>query len=257
MYMGPAHYWDRQVHCTLSYRFHCALPFPAAMQSFLQFRRLREVAQKQIDRKQNDSTAHDDLERGDSTSALHLSTASDETKYDSNEEIVKGEELVEEPGLSGINDEEDDDDDEGHDEKENKERRLDLSRATTQQSDGVALGQSLTGVEVRRRTSNEPGDGKTFVVSWQGDADPENPHNWSAAKRMRPTLLIVCIAFIVGMAGSIDSGALKPAAQEFGVAEVVESGATGLFLVGFGVGALFAGPFSEVSEWTTAVARSC
>ncbi len=35
------------------------------------------------------------------------------------------------------------------------------------------------------------------------------------------------------------------ASAEFGVSEVTESLATGLFLIGFGVGALFAGPFSE------------
>lgn len=36
-----------------------------------------------------------------------------------------------------------------------------------------------------------------------------------------------------------------PASKEFGVSEVAESLATGLFLVGFGVGALVAGPISE------------
>jgi MFS family permease len=45
--------------------------------------------------------------------------------------------------------------------------------------------------------------------------------------------------------GSIDSAALPQAAEEFGVSEVTESLATGLFLVGFGFGGLFAGPISE------------
>lgn len=47
------------------------------------------------------------------------------------------------------------------------------------------------------------------------------------------------------MASAIDSAALPHAAAEFGVSEVVESLATGLYLIGFGVGALVAGPFSE------------
>lgn len=47
------------------------------------------------------------------------------------------------------------------------------------------------------------------------------------------------------MASAIDSVALPQASKEFGVAEVVESMATGLFLIGFGCGALFAGPISE------------
>ena len=47
------------------------------------------------------------------------------------------------------------------------------------------------------------------------------------------------------MASAIDSGVLPKAAEDFGVSEVVESMATGLFLIGFGAGALFAGPISE------------
>ena len=35
------------------------------------------------------------------------------------------------------------------------------------------------------------------------------------------------------------------ATADFGVSEVTESLATGIFLIGFGVGALFAGPISE------------
>ena len=49
----------------------------------------------------------------------------------------------------------------------------------------------------------------------------------------------------MGFASSIDSAALPQAAAEFGVGEVTESLATGLFLIGFGCGALFAGPISE------------
>lgn len=56
---------------------------------------------------------------------------------------------------------------------------------------------------------------------------------------------VVLIGWIVGFASSVDSFALDKAAREFHVSEVVESLATGLYLVGFGCGALVAGPFSE------------
>lgn len=62
---------------------------------------------------------------------------------------------------------------------------------------------------------------------------------------MAVTFTIAGIALVVGFASSIDSAALVPAAEEFGVSQVVESMATGLFLIGFGFGALFSGPFSE------------
>ena len=53
------------------------------------------------------------------------------------------------------------------------------------------------------------------------------------------------MGWVVGFASSIDSAVLEQAAKDFGVSEVTESLATGLFLIGFGVGALFAGPVSE------------
>lgn len=120
-----------------------------------------------------------------------------------------------------------------------------LSRTTTQQSQGTALGQTLTGVEVRQRKTHEGGDGNVFVVGYEGPNDPMNPKSWSRTKRFAVTFSVASIGCVVGLASSIDSSAAKAAAAEFHVSEVVESMATGLFLIGFGVGALFAGPFSE------------
>ena len=53
------------------------------------------------------------------------------------------------------------------------------------------------------------------------------------------------MGWVVGFASSIDSAVLQQVAKDFGVSEVTKSLATGLFLIGFGVGALFAGPVSE------------
>lgn len=130
-----------------------------------------------------------------------------------------------------------------------------ISRAASSRSSrsltnvGTRLGQSLTGVSVRRKKTSEGADPssneKVFVVDFEGGDDPLNPHNWSLMLRIRATIFIALIAFIVGFASSVDSEALIPAAAEFGVSEVVESMATGLFLVGFGCGSLVAGPLSE------------
>ncbi|KAF2157714.1 MFS general substrate transporter [Myriangium duriaei CBS 260.36] len=120
-----------------------------------------------------------------------------------------------------------------------------LSRVSTQRSQGTQLGQSMTGIRIRKRNTAEGGEGDVFIVGYHDDKDPCNPHNWSFATRIWITFMIACIGFVVGFASSVDSEALTQAAQEFGVSEVVESCATGLYLVGFGCGALFAGPFSE------------
>ncbi|KAJ4321127.1 hypothetical protein N0V94_003074 [Neodidymelliopsis sp. IMI 364377] len=122
-----------------------------------------------------------------------------------------------------------------------------LSRVATARSIGTRLGTALTGIAVRDRHTNEggPDAGKVFVVAFEGDHDPSKPQNWSYTKRICATAMIASIGFVVGVASSIDSPATSRAAQEFGVSDVVEILATGLYLIGFGVGALFAGPFSE------------
>ncbi|KAL8946076.1 MAG: hypothetical protein Q9222_007478 [Ikaeria aurantiellina] len=121
----------------------------------------------------------------------------------------------------------------------------------THESTGTTLGTTLTGINVRDRTTKEgPGNPgmtnrKVFVVGYESGGDSLNPHNWGYGARIWATVNIAFIGWIVGFASSVDSAALEQAAKDFGVSEVVESMATGLFLVGFGVGALFAGPISE------------
>ncbi|EHK45901.1 hypothetical protein TRIATDRAFT_182617, partial [Trichoderma atroviride IMI 206040] len=82
-------------------------------------------------------------------------------------------------------------------------------------------------------------------VSFEGPNDPLNPRNWSLTKRVFCTFNVGMIALVVGMAASIDSAVIARAAKDFGVSQVAEALATGLFLVGFGFGALIAGPMSE------------
>ncbi|KAK5121270.1 hypothetical protein LTR85_005436 [Meristemomyces frigidus] len=144
--------------------------------------------------------------------------------------------------LPGAEEEPEEDDDEDY---EMGQQRATLSRITTQRSTGSALGNVLTGIHIRKRSTREGGEGDVFVVGYEGDDDPQDPHNWSFAKRIPCTLLIAGIGCVVGIASAIDSSAVQQASNEFHVAEVVESMATGLFLIGFGCGSLFAGPISE------------
>jgi hypothetical protein len=112
---------------------------------------------------------------------------------------------------------------------------------------GTGLGLAMTGVDVRSRTTNEGGHekGKVFIVGYAGENDPLNPHNWSKIRRMMITIIVASIGLIVGFASSVDSAVLQQARQDFHVGEVAEALATGLYLVGFGVGAFFAAPISE------------
>lgn len=124
-----------------------------------------------------------------------------------------------------------------------------LTTVSTQRTQGTTgLGQTLTGIDMHTPATNEKGhdiDGHVFVVGYQGPEDDLNPHNWSRRRRLCYTLLIAKIGLIVGFASSVDSAAAPQAAEEFGVSITVESLATAMYLLGFGLGAPFAAPLSE------------
>ncbi|KAL1968914.1 hypothetical protein VTN77DRAFT_1275 [Rasamsonia byssochlamydoides] len=123
----------------------------------------------------------------------------------------------------------------------------DLDTMTTHDTTGTTLGLVLTGIEVRDRTTKEGGPtlGKVFVVSYEGDKDPMDPYNWSFARRAVATFVLSLIGGVVGWASAIDSAAIPKISEAFGVSDVAASLSTGIFLIGFGVGALISGPFSE------------
>ncbi|KAK1242787.1 hypothetical protein MKX08_005599 [Trichoderma sp. CBMAI-0020] len=108
---------------------------------------------------------------------------------------------------------------------------------------GTNLAAALTGITKQQHP--DANDKNVFVVSFEGPNDPLNPRNWSLTKRVFCTFNVGMIALVVGMAASIDSAVIARAAKDFGVSQVAEALATGLFLVGFGFGALIAGPMSE------------
>lgn len=273
------------------------------MQSYLQYRRVGRQVEQELEAKKNSRAFSDkdkDLEAQTSGRDNGHSGMSSATRVASDNDLRNEEKTRREPqdGIDGP-----DEAAEGLAEEEEEERdpsteRQQLERIPTAQAGtfqpisthpqpqshddnprpnhssrqassirtfGTRMGTALTGVNVRDRTTNEGGgDQQAFVVSWDGDDDDLNPHNWSNTKRWGVTVMVALIGAVVGIASSIDSSALMPASQEFHVAPVVESMATGLYLVGFGcgmsdrrtfasrglllivhLGALFAGPISE------------
>ncbi|KAI0490098.1 major facilitator superfamily domain-containing protein [Xylaria cf. heliscus] len=90
-------------------------------------------------------------------------------------------------------------------------------------------------------------DGEWYYdVGWTDEDDGFNPKRWPTTTRLGSTFLVCSVAFFATAASSIDSAIIGRAAAEFGVSHVVESLATGLFLIGFGTGALLASPLSEL-----------
>jgi multidrug resistance protein len=241
------------------------------MQSYLAYKRFGRHAQAQHerDRKRAEAMQRGNNENGTGSGqdgeALGHSDSSIDARSSSTR-VASGDqspdsrdpEKAEQPGKPDENGEVDQER-EGLDELQ---RNNTLATIRTNQSFGTRMGYAMTGIEVRelskeltkRRTRasgrinpNEkaPEREKVFVVGYESESDIMNPHNWSYATRIFATIMIAWIGFIVGFASSVDSAALTQAAAEFGVSKVTESLATGLFLVGFGFGALFAGPISE------------
>ena len=66
----------------------------------------------------------------------------------------------------------------------------DMSRtmtAATRNVTGTAMGKTLTGIDVRDRSTKEGGNGKVFVVGYEGKNDIMDPHNWSLSTRFAAT----------------------------------------------------------------------
>lgn len=171
------------------------------MQSVLQFRRFRATVEAQLARDQaraesfraqprhkrrssrasisSDDSKHD-LEKGidhgdfadqhqQRPTAIDLAA---ESEKEQEEEMAAEQGRFQEPVEETPKAEEGDDSgDEGADLSANRT----ITRTTTQMSAGNALGTILTGVEVRRRTTKEGGDGNVFVVNYEGADDPNDP----------------------------------------------------------------------------------
>ncbi|KUJ24667.1 MFS general substrate transporter [Mollisia scopiformis] len=89
-------------------------------------------------------------------------------------------------------------------------------------------------------------DGKdVFLVDFGGSDDQLNPKKWPHPRKYITVAIVGMTGFLVGWVSSIDSAVVQQARMEFGVSEVAESLATGLYLIAFGVGSLIAAPLSE------------
>lgn len=102
----------------------------------------------------------------------------------------------------------------------------DNSSGTTEVESDADFGPTLDGIEVRDRTTKEGKGSLVFVVGW-AEKDAANPKTWSYVRRFVATEIVGLIAFACMVASSIDSAVAPQAAEEFHVAPVVESFATG------------------------------
>lgn len=115
------------------------------------------------------------------------------------------------------------------------------------ESTGSTPCPSMTTMQASEQTRVESGPEleNIILVSWESDEDPFNPQNWGFVRRVMYTFIVSAIAGVVGCASAIDSAVIPQASAEFGVTDMIEALATSMILIGFGLGGLIAGPFSE------------
>ena len=159
------------------------------MQSFLQYRRFRKHVAAQYERDRVKAQALNGNETSTSASAfsseatLHLaqndvntdsrdpekaefSKGGDEAHLQKNESTLESEPPAENAGRTPLDA---------------------VTTARTNQSIGTAIGTTLTGIEVRKRSTKEGGEGNVFVVGYEGEKDSMNPRNWSKTTRIAAT----------------------------------------------------------------------
>ncbi|KAL6155532.1 GTPase-activating protein [Exserohilum turcicum] len=86
------------------------------------------------------------------------------------------------------------------------------------------------------------------VVDWYGPDDPQNPRNWSRAKRYFVTFEICFLTFSVYIGSAIYTPGLMDVMRDFGVAQVPALLGLTLYVAGYGLGPLIWSPMSEIPQ---------
>jgi len=76
--------------------------------------------------------------------------------------------------------------------------------------------------------------------------DPENPKNWSKARKWWITMMVALLCFVVAFASSVITADVGAVAEEFNVSREAALVPISVFVVGFGVGPMIFAPLSEV-----------
>lgn len=111
-------------------------------------------------------------------------------------------------------------------------------RDTSSEKD-LESGDSEKKIALSEETKNDPlscVDPVTNVVGWYGPDDPENPMNFSQAKKWWITIILAMITFCVSFASSVFSTATVVTSAQFHVSTEVMILGVSLYVLGFAFG---------------------
>ncbi|VDC00305.1 unnamed protein product [Peniophora sp. CBMAI 1063] len=86
------------------------------------------------------------------------------------------------------------------------------------------------------------------VVGWYGSDDPDNPQNWSSAKKVWVLFQTCYLTFAVYIGSSIYTGGIKDVEAQFNVSQVAATLGLTMFVLGYGAGPMFFAPLSELPQ---------
>jgi len=87
---------------------------------------------------------------------------------------------------------------------------------------------------------------KDYKIVAFAPGDPEDPKNWSKARKWYCTMVVAVTCFVVAFASSVITADIGSMAKEFGVSYEAGLVSISVFVVGFGVGPMIFAPLSEV-----------
>ncbi|KAI6829209.1 MFS general substrate transporter [Hortaea werneckii] len=85
-----------------------------------------------------------------------------------------------------------------------------------------------------------------FLIDWYGDDDPENPRNWSRARKGFVSFQICIYTLAVYMGSAIYTPSATGVMQRFNVSAEVASLGLSLYVLAYGIGPLIFSPLSEI-----------
>jgi len=94
----------------------------------------------------------------------------------------------------------------------------------------------------------DPEKGRDTNVIHFEEGDPENPQNWSHAKKFFVTFEICLLTFAVYIGSAIYTPGLEGVMMQFGVSQVAATLGLTLFVAGYGLGPMIWAPLSEIPQ---------
>ncbi|KAE9386175.1 MFS general substrate transporter, partial [Gymnopus androsaceus JB14] len=98
--------------------------------------------------------------------------------------------------------------------------------------------------ELSMKLDNETSDPN--LVSWYGDDDPDNPRNWSPAKRAFIAFSISLMTFTMYIGSAIYTPSIPGIMSDFNVTLVHATLGLTLYVLGYGIGPMFLSPMQEL-----------